>query len=114
MRRLNGASLFEAVIAAVVFLTVFAATMELLPRLAVRDDEALLVAEAQSRLAQTVEKYATGLWPCGEYDESDERIEVRVLIAPYRDYGDLQVVTCEARMPGSCRRILLKTVVRWN
>ena len=37
MRRLKGASLLEAIVAAVLFLTVFAVVMELLPRLTVRD-----------------------------------------------------------------------------
>lgn len=114
MRRLNGASLLEAVVAAVLFLTVFAAVMELLPRLTVRDDDALAWAEAQSRLAQAAEKYATGLWPCGKYTETEDRIGVRVLVAPYRDFADLQVVTLEARIEGSDRRIALKIVVQWN
>lgn len=114
MRRLSGASLLEAVVAAVLFLTVFAAAMELLPRLTVRGDEALAMAEAHSRIAQAVRKYATGRWPCGEYCETSAGIGVRVHVAPYRDFTDLQVVTVEATIVGVDRRLELKTVVRWD
>ena len=51
-RRLRGSSLLEAVVAAVLFLTVYAAVMELLPRLTVRDDDPLLVAEADYRVGR--------------------------------------------------------------
>lgn len=52
-RRLRAASLLEAVVAAVLFLTLFAAVMELIPRLTVRGDDALLVAEAEYRVGRT-------------------------------------------------------------
>ena len=55
-RRLRAASLLEAVVAAVLFLTAFAAAMELVPRLTVRDDDALLVAEAEYRVGQVFGK----------------------------------------------------------
>ena len=69
-RRLRGSSLLEAVVAAVLFLTVYAAVMELLPRLTVPDDDALLVAEADYRVGRVFDKYGSGVWPCGEYTET--------------------------------------------
>lgn len=47
--RLRAASLVEAVVAAVVLLIAFTAAMELLPRLTLRGDDALAVAEAEYR-----------------------------------------------------------------
>ena len=45
--------------------------MELVPRLTVRDDDALLVTKAEYRVGDRFSgKYAAGLWPCGEYAES--------------------------------------------
>lgn len=111
MRRLKGTSLLEAIVAAVLFLTVFAAVMELIPHLTVRDDDALLVAEAEYRAGQTFEKYGTGLWPRGEYTENYDWGEVTVRIEPYRDFEDMQVVSITARISGSRKRIAYKQLV---
>lgn len=108
---LRAASLLEAVVAAVLFLTVFAAVMELIPRLTVRDDDALLVAEAEYRVGQTFEKYGTGLWPCGEYTEEYDWGRVTVLVRTYRDYADLQAVTVMASIDGSNKQIIHKQLV---
>lgn len=111
MRRLRGASLLEAIVAAVLFLTVFAAVMELLPRLTVRDDDALLVAEADYRAGRAFDKYATGLWPSGEYAEAYDWGAVTVRIDAYRGFPDLQVVTVSARIDGCRKRITLKQLI---
>mgnify|MGYP000049614625 FL=1 len=111
MRRLKGASLLEAIVAAVLFLTVFAAVMELLPRLTVRDDDALLVAEANYRAGRAFDKYATGLWPSGEYVEAYDWGAVTVRIEAYCGFSNLQVVTVSARIDGSRKRITLKQLV---
>ncbi len=112
MRRLKGASLLEAIVAAVLFLTVFAAIMELLPRLTVRDDDALLVAEADYRVGRAFDKYGSGVWPCGEYAETYDWGAVTVRIERYRDYSDKQVVTNLAWFHGSSKRITLKQLVQ--
>ncbi len=111
MRRLRGASLLEAIVAAVLLLTVFAAVMELLPRLTVRDDDALLVAEADYRAGRAFDKYATGLWPCGEYVETCDWGTITIRIEHYRDFVDLQVVTVSVRIDGSHKRITLKQLI---
>ena len=111
MRRLKGASLLEAIVAAVLFLTVFAVVMELLPRLTVRDDDALLVAEADYRVGRASDKYATGMWPCGDYAEAYDWGTVMVWVEAYRGFSDLQVVTVSARIDGSRKRIALKQLV---
>lgn len=55
--RLRAASLVEAVVAAVLLLIVFTAAMELLPRLTLRGDDALAVAEAEYRATNTDQAY---------------------------------------------------------
>ena len=110
MRRLKGASLLEAIVAAVLFLTVFAVVMELLPRLTVRDDDALLVAEADYCVGRAFDKYATGMWPYGDYAEAYDWA-VMVWVEAYRGFSDLQVVTVSARIDGSRKRIALKQLV---
>jgi len=58
--RLRAASLVEAVVAAVVLLIAFTAAMELLPRLTLRGDDALAVAEAEYRAMCAFDKYGSG------------------------------------------------------
>lgn len=111
-RALRGASLLEAIVAAVLFLTVFAAIMELLPRFAVRDDDARLAAEAEYRVGRTFEKYGTGLWPCGEYAENCEWGDITVRIASYRDFADVQTVTVTARVAGSRKRVAFTQLIQ--
>lgn len=111
-RRVRAASLLEAIVAAVLFLTVFAAVMELLPHLTVRNDDALRVAEADYRAGQAFEKYGTGLWPCGEYAQPCDWGVVTISIGSYRDFEDLQVITVTARIAGSRKRIVHKQLVR--
>ena len=110
-RRLRGSSLLEAVVAAVLFLTVYAAVMELLLRLTVRDDDPLLVAEADYRVGRAFDKYGSGVWPCGEYTETYDWGTVTVRIERYRDFTDLQIVTVAAHIDGSRKRITLKQLI---
>ncbi len=112
-RRLRAASLLEAIVAAVLFLIVFASAMELIPRLTVRGDEALLTAEAEYRVARAFDKYASGLWPAGEYAERYDWGEVTVRISPYRAVREAQQLTVTATIDGSRKRIVHRQVVEW-
>lgn len=111
MRKLKGASLLEVIVAAVFFLTVFAAVMELLPRLTVRRDDALLVAAAEYDLGRAFGKYGTGLWPWGEYVEVHDWGTICVKISPYRDFGDMHQIGIEARIEGSSKCVGFKQIV---
>lgn len=113
-RRLRGASLVEALVAAVVLLVVFAATLELLPRLSVRGDDALLTAEAEYRVGRAFDKYGSGLWPAATYAEHYDWGAVTICVEPYRGHGDLQLVTVTARIDGSGKRIVHKQIVEWR
>ena len=113
-RRLRGASLVEALVAAVVLLVVFAATLELLPRLSVRGDDALLTAEAEYRVGRAFDKYGSGLWPAATYAEHYDWGAVTIRVEPYRDHGDLQLVTVTACFDGSGKRIVHNQIVEWR
>lgn len=111
MRTLKGASLLEAIVAAAFFLTIFAVVLELLPRITVRDDDALLVAEAEYRTGRAYTKYATGGWPCGEYTESYDWGELTIYIAFYRNVRNVQLVKIRARIDGSRKNIVYQQLV---
>ncbi len=113
-RRMRAASLVEAIVAAVVLLIAFAATMELLPRLTLREDDAQAVAEAECRMRNALGRYSSGLWPAGTRTERYEGGQVTVRIEPYRQYGDLQLITIEVRIDGCRKRILHRQLVEWR
>lgn len=112
--RLRGASLLETIVAAVLFLAVFAALMELIPRLTVRDDEALVTAEAEYRAARAFDKYGSGLWPAGEYAERYDWGEVTTRISHYRAVREVQQLTVTARIDGCRKRIVHRQLVEWH
>ena len=110
-RRLRAASLVEAVVAAVVLLIAFTAAMELLPRLTLRGDDALAVAEAEYRAMCAFDKYGSGVWPAGTYVERYGGGEATVRVEPYRQYRDVQLITIEVRIDGSRKRIVHRQLV---
>ena len=103
--RLRAASLVEAVVAAVVLLIAFTAAMELLPRLTLRGDDALAVAEAEYRAMCAFDKYGSGVWPAGTYVERYGGGEATVRVEPYR------LITIEVRIDGSRKRIVHRQLV---
>ena len=111
---MRGASLLEAIVAAVVFLFVFAAALEILPRLSVREDDTALLVEADYRMKRAFAKYATGVWPCGEYVEAYEWGSVAVTVAPYRDFRDLQVVEVNVFINGSDKRLGIRQIIAFE
>ena len=110
---IRAASLLEAVVAAVVFLIVFTIAMELLPRLTLREDETLLVADAEYRVARAFDKYATGVWPVGVYSESYDWGTVEIKLTPYRNYDDLQMLIVLTHIDGSRKRIARRQIIPW-
>ncbi len=111
MAGVRSASLLEAVVASVLFLSVFLVTLELVPRLTVRDDEGVWTVEADYRMMRAFDKYATGLWPAGEYSEEYAWGCVIVKIAPYRAFTDLQVVEVTACIEGVRRRMVFRQII---
>ena len=97
--------------AAVVLLIAFTAAMELLPRLTLRGDDALAVAEAEYRAMCAFDKYGSGVWPAGTYVERYGGGEATVRVEPYRQYRDVQLITIEVRIDGSRKRIVHRQLV---
>lgn len=65
MRRLRAASLIEAVVAAALFMIVFAVTLELLPALTVGRGDGLDTVRVRNALESARRRYARGHGPRG-------------------------------------------------
>lgn len=113
MRGLRAASLLEAIVAAVIFLLVFTLTLEQVPRLMLRGDDAWQMIEAERRLARAFDKYGSGAWPEGTYTEGYEGGEVRVRIEPYRGSEKVRALTVEVRVDGNDKTIERKQLIEW-
>ena len=92
MCRLRAASLIEAVVASVLFMVVFALSLELLPELSVDSGDEFAVAAVRQAAERARRKYTVGLWPAGEYVERYDAVCVETVIAPYPDYGDVKII----------------------
>lgn len=110
--RIKGSTLLEAVVAAALFLTTFMSVMALLPRISTGGNDAVLYVEAEYRAVEAFDKYASGLWPCGEYVERYEWGDVIVRVGNYRGYEDLQIITVEVCMHGRPDVVEHRQIVR--
>lgn len=114
MRRLKGATLLEAIVAALLFLLVFTAAMELLPRLTIREDDTLLLTEADYRVRKTFEKYAAACPPCGDYAEAYDWGRIEIRITHYGDFPKLRVVVVKAQIDGSRKTLEHRQLIEWD
>ncbi len=95
MHKLRAASLLEAIVASALFMTVFALSLELLPKLTVSGD-GLAAAGLRRTVESARRKYATGLWPAGEYTELYDCGRATIVIVPYRDFDDVATLRITA------------------
>lgn len=76
--------------------------------------DTLLLVEADYRMKRAFAKYATGVWPCGEYGEEYGWGRVVVKLTPYRDFPDLQVVEVKVFINGSDKRLGVRQIIAFE
>lgn len=113
-RRIWGVSLLETVVASVVFLTLFMATLDMLPHLTIRDDKAQLEAEAMSQIDKLAKRCGSAAWSEGDYVERYEWGSVVIRVAPYQDFEDVRIISISARINGSPKRIGLSLIAEYK
>ncbi len=94
MGALKGSALVEAIVAAVIFLCVFAISLETVSRLTVRQDNGMALVEAGQRMEECFREYAGR--ENGAYTKEYEWGEVVVRIGPYREYERLREIVITA------------------
>lgn len=95
MCRVKGSTLVETIVASILFMVIFAVSLELVPRLTVTGRNEVDMIETEICLSRAREKYTTGVWPAGEYLERYGNGKAKVLIEYYRDLDDVVVVHIE-------------------
>lgn len=105
MGRLKASTLIEVVTASVIFLIVLTASLSILARLPVGEEESRALIEADSVFALTLDELSDGAHPDGDYDASHLWGEINATLQPYDDYPDLQQLTLTATITNSHKRI---------
>lgn len=109
--KVQGVSLLESIVAAVIFLSVFTAVLELLPYLTIRDDNVLRVVQAEYLTSRMLEKYCSETWPEGNYAETYDWGRIEIRIERYRTMADARKITVSVHIEGCREKIELTQVV---
>ncbi len=111
LRSLTASSMVEAIVASLIFITVFAISLTTLTGLTLREDEGYILLEAERALTLSAARYGDGTWVEGAYTDTFAWGEITVTIAPYLDFGRIQQVSLGARPRGSRKTIELRQLV---
>lgn len=103
--KLPGSSMIEAIVASLIFMIVFVASLSVITGYSLREDESYALLEAERRLSDCFDRYGDGTWAQGVYTDTFEWGVITTAIAPYDGYEGMQQVAMQARLDGS-RKII--------
>lgn len=109
--RLPAASLLEAVVASVVLLIVFAASLETVVRLTAGPSDGIVCAEADYRAACTASEIRRGAFSEGKTERSYGWGTLTVLIEPYASCPALWQATLTVKIAGGRKRMEYRYLV---
>ena len=107
IKRLPAASLLEAVVASVVLLIVFAASLETVVRLTAGPSDGIVCAEADYRAACTASEIRQGAFSEGKTELSYGWGTLTVLIEPYASCPALWQATLTVKIAGGRKRMAI-------
>ncbi|MCL2562127.1 MAG: hypothetical protein FWE10_07425 [Rikenellaceae bacterium] len=93
---LRASTLVETLVASVIFMCVFAISLETLSRLTTRDDDNAVLVEADYRVKELFRLYGDGTHGAGEHKQEYDWGTITVRISPYGEYGRVQEVAITA------------------
>ena len=111
LKRLSAASLLEAVVASVVLLIVFAASMETVVRLTATPSEDVACVDADYRAACTANEIRQGAFSEGTTELSYGWGTLTVLIEPYASCPALWQATLTVKIAGGRKRMEYRYLV---
>jgi hypothetical protein len=109
--RLKGSSMIEAIVASLIFLTVFILSLSTLTGLTLREDEGYVLLEAQRAMTDCFRRYGDGTHAKGIYTDEFEWGEITTTITGYGEYEDIQQVHLRAKLSGSRKTIEYRRLV---
>ncbi len=113
--RLPGSSMIEAIVASLIFLVVFAASLSTLTGLNLRGDEGYVLLEAERALEDCSMRYGDGTWADDTYTDTFAWGGITTVVSEYRDYDGIQQISMRATLAGSRKTIeRTRLVVRKN
>jgi hypothetical protein len=110
-RRVAGSSTIEAIVASIVFMVVFLLSLSALTRLTLRDDEGLLLLEAERAIDNRSTRLAIAPPPTGVTTEHFAWGSLTTTVAPYGEHTDIRLVVLSATLAGSRKTIELRHIV---
>lgn len=111
MPRLKASTLIEAMVAAVIFLIVFAVSMQTISKLTVKDNIGVILIEADYRTKIIFNRFTGGEYVSGSYVEKFDWGEITTVVCPYRDYTTLQLIAVTATINNSDKRIEYREII---
>lgn len=109
---LKAASLVEAVVASVIFLTVFAATLFTATRLTTGDKDRAVYIAADRAVRECTAEYSKGGYLNGKYEKVYDWGDVTVVISPYPGYPGLDRLSVTATFNNSNKRLEFNHIIR--
>ncbi len=109
--RFAGSSIIEAIVASLIFLLVFVASLSTLTAITLRNDEGYVLLEAERAQINCFHNYGDGLKADGTYTDTFVWGEITTTIAPYHDYEGIQEVAMSVRLNGSTKTIEYRRLV---
>ncbi len=103
--------MIEAIVASLIFLAVFAISLSTVTGFTLREDEGYVLLEAERRLEACIDRYGSGTWPEGAYEEEHAWGKITINITPYEGFENIQAVTLAARLTGSRKTIEYRSLI---
>ncbi len=109
--RLAGSSMIEAIVASLIFLTVFILSLSALTGLTLRKDEGYVLLEVERALTDCFSRYGDGTMAAGIYIDEFSWGHVTTKIEQYADHENIQQVVLWADISGSRKSIEYRRLV---
>jgi hypothetical protein len=111
LKRLRASTLLETIIASLIFMCVFAISLETVSRLTTRSSDNAVLVEADYRIMECVREYGDGRHADGQYTREYEWGTIVVLLGPYREYADLQQLTVTADVKSLSKHLEFRHII---
>ncbi len=94
--RLPGSTLLETIVASVIFLSVFAVSLETMSRMVASPRDTGIMVEVDHRLNECFRKYSSPLYAAGEYEQEYPWGTIHIALSRYKEYDRLRHIYLRA------------------